>query len=69
MNVTMLNVHSFSIDPITWTTIISINFMYFKRLRLRTTNVGILQQSLIRGLRWFFSCNVISELCSMVILR
>jgi hypothetical protein len=69
MNVTMLNVHSFSIDPITWTTIISVNFMYFERLRLRITNVEILQESLIRGLRWFFSHNVISKLCSMVILK
>jgi len=36
--------------PIIWTTIISASFMYSKRLKLRTTDVEILHQSLIKGL-------------------
>jgi hypothetical protein len=29
----------------------------------------VLHQSLIRGLRWSFSCNVVSKLCNIVILK
>jgi len=36
MKAIMLNVHLFSTDPITWTTIILANFTYFERLKLRT---------------------------------
>jgi hypothetical protein len=45
------------------------SFMYFKRLRLKITNVKILCQSLIRGLSWFSSRNATSKLCNMVILK
>ncbi len=55
--------------PIIWTTIISASFMYSKRLKLRTTDVKILHQSLIKGLNWFSSRNVVSKLCSMVVLK
>jgi len=69
MKATMLNVHSFSTDPITWTTIILANFRSSKRLRLRTIDVEILHQSFVRGLNWFFSHNDALELCDIVILK
>ncbi len=69
MKATVLNVCLSSTDPITWTTIISSSFMYSKRLKLRTTNVKILWQKLIKGLNWFSSCNIVSKLCNMVILK
>jgi hypothetical protein len=67
MKVAMLNVRSFSTDPITLITIISASFMYFERLR--TIDMEILHQSLIRGMSWSFSCNVVSELCNIIILK
>ncbi len=69
MKATMLNVHLSSIDLVTWTTIISANFIYSKRLKLKTTYVEILCQSFVWGLSWFSSCNVVSKLCNMVILK
>ncbi len=45
------------------------HFVYSERLRLRTTNVEILRQSLVRGLNWFFSHNATLRLCNMVILK
>jgi hypothetical protein len=69
MKVTMLNIHLFSTDPITWIIVILASFMYSEWLRLKTADVEILHQSLVRGLSWFFSCNVTSKLCNMVILK
>ncbi len=62
MKATMLNVRLSSISPIIWTSVILASFMYFERLRLRTIDVEILHQSLVRELDWTSSCIVTLEL-------
>lgn len=65
----MLNVHSSSIEPRTWTTTILADFMYFKSLWLRMEVENTLHQSLVNGFRSFSSCKITSKLCKIVILR
>jgi hypothetical protein len=55
----MLNVHSFSIEPRTWTTTI---FANFRSLWLRMEGEKTLHQSLVNGFRSFSSCKLTSKI-------